>query len=211
MRLMPFKDCCMSDTPFGHDRVTDETTIDASKICFLQVKTDFNCDTSLVLDTKSAGSASSEAAPSGPVLLLTARPGSQQSSRRKPNDLSTDEGRALPRATASQDCAAAQLPACGKLPPVPAGAQALQAALPAAKLQGGLKELAAAQAPGDGYAPQKVCIPSMGVGVIVQPGHLSHTWCCSAYAWMRSKAVPLCVHSVSLRHEVIAHSEGGEA
>ena len=48
----------------------------------LQVKTDFDCDTSIVLDTRPAGSASLGAASSGPVLVLTGRPGSQQSSRR---------------------------------------------------------------------------------------------------------------------------------
>ena len=113
------------------------------------MKTDFNCDTSLVLDTKPASSALLGAAFSGSVLILTARPGSQQSSRGKPNDLGTNKGRALLRATTSQNCAAVQLPAGGKLPAVPAAARALQAVLPAATLQSGLKELTAAQATGE--------------------------------------------------------------
>ena len=141
----------------------------------LQVKTDFDCDTSIVLDTRPAGSASLGAASSGLVLVLTGRPGSQQSSRRKPNGglyLGTDEGRVLPHAAASQERAAVQLPASGKLLAVPAVGRALQAALPAATLQGGLKELTAAQAPGEGHAPQKVGIPSAGVGITVQPRHL---------------------------------------
>ena len=125
------------------------------------MKTDFNCDTSLVLDTKPAGSASSAVASSGPVLVLTARPGSQQSSRGKPKDsahIGTDKERGPPQAAVGQERAAVQPPGGRKLLAVPAAARALQAALPVAVLQGGLKELTAAQATGEGRAAQEVCI-----------------------------------------------------
>ena len=133
----------------------------------MQVKTDFSCDTSLVLDTKPAGSDQLGTASSGPVLLLSANPGSQQSSRRTPNNhsqLGTDKGRAPLQATVGQERAPVQLQASEKLSPVPAAARALQAALPAATLHGGLKELTAAQATGEVHAAQKVHIPSAGMG-----------------------------------------------
>ena len=73
-------------------------------------------------------------------------------------------GRVLPHAAASQERAAVQLPASGKLLAVPAVGRALQAALPAATLQGGLKELTAAQAPGEGHATPEGGHPFCGSG-----------------------------------------------
>ena len=168
MRLMAFKYRCMSQhTPVNHDE-RQMRPVQCKQDVLLQVKTDFNCNTSLVLDTKPAGSASVGAASSGPVLVLTARPGTQQNSRGKSRvgpHIRTDGGRAPLGATAGQERAAVQLPTGGKLPPVPAAARALQAALPAATLHGSLKELTAAQGPGEAHAAQKVCIPSVRVGI----------------------------------------------
>ena len=138
----------------------------------LQVKTNFIHNTSLVLDMK-ADSFSSAAASTGPVLVLTARPGSRQSSRGMPNSgahVGTGKDRAQLRAMAGQQHAAMQLPANRKLPADPAAARALHLALPAATLQGGLKELSAARATGEGHAALKVHIPFVRKCTVIQAG-----------------------------------------